>query len=311
MATGARMMGGLWWSACAAMLVAGAVMLVAALAGTTTPKQPAEVARWRARWSGGPAGRERAARRRLLMVGAVVVTAGVWAVTGVFVAALLLGAAVAGVPWLLTPTASASVRIAKLEALGEWTGRLSDVLRLGFGLQQALISTRKNPPAALREEVIELAEKLQAGWHPREALEDFAGHLDDVTGDKVCAALALCAVDAGPGLAQALDDLAGSVREEVAKRRQIEADRAKPRTAVRWMTLISLCIVLAGFTVPDYTAPYSTLIGQLTLALLAAAFTAVLAWMRSLAGHKPVPRFLVSDPRSRVKQPAPIEGGSS
>ena len=122
-----------------------------------------------------------------------------------------------------------------------------------------------------------------------------------MTADKVCAALDPVAVDAGPGLAQALDDLAASVREEVARRRQIEADRAKPRTAVRWMTLISLGLVLAGFPVPDYSAPYSTLLGQLTLALLAAAFTAVLVWMRSLAGHKPVPRFLVNDPRSSVR----------
>ncbi|MEV6400954.1 type II secretion system F family protein [Streptomyces sp. NPDC051907] len=206
-------------------------------------------------------------------------------------------------PWLLA-TGSAARRIAKLEALGEWTQRLSDVLRLGLGLQQALVSGRKNAPPALHGEVSELADKLQAGWQAREALEDFAQQVDDVTADKVCAALALCAIDSGPGLAQALEDLAASVRDEVAARRTIEADRAKSRTAVRWMTIISLLVVLAGFAVPHYTAPYATGLGQLVLALLGGAFAAVLAWMRSLAGHRPVPRFLVSDPRSRVRQPA-------
>ncbi|MGW0778421.1 type II secretion system F family protein [Streptomyces sp. NPDC002835] len=221
--------------------------------------------------------------------------------TGVFVAGVLLGAAVLGVPWLLSPTSSPAVRISKLEGLAEWTQRLSDVMRLGFALQQALLSTRKAPPESIGDEVAELADKLRAGWHPREALEEFADQLDDVTADRVCAALALCAVDAGPGLAQALEDMAASVREEVAKRRQIEADRAKSRTAVRWMTLISIGVVLAGFMVPDYTAPYGTLLGQLVLALLAGAFVLVLLWMRSLAGHKPVARFLVHDPQSRVK----------
>ncbi|MFI1400942.1 type II secretion system F family protein [Streptomyces sp. NPDC020681] len=290
------MTGALWWSVCGAMLAAGLVAVAASVIGTRAPKRAGLAARWRA-------GRGRAtARRRGLRVVAGLVGVLVWLATGVFAAAVLLAAAVVGVPWLLSPTASASVRIAKLEALSEWTQRLSDVLRLGFGLQQALITSRKNPPPALRHEVAELADKLQAGWSARDALEDFAGQLDDVTADKVCAALTLSAVDAGPGLAQALDDLAVSVREEVAKCRQIEADRAKPRTAVRWMTIISLLVVLAGFFVPDYTAPYATGVGQLALALMAGAFVGVLAWMRSLASHRPVPRFLVNDPRSRVPQ---------
>lgn len=301
------MTGAVWWSVCGALVVAGLVAVVAALVGTTAPKGPGWVTRWRVRWFGGPGQHLRAARRRMLLIGAVVVTAVVWAVTGVFVAGVLLGAAVVGVPWLLAPTASASARIAKLEALGEWTQRLSDVIRLGFGLQQALTSSRKNPPAPLASEVVELADKLQAGWHPGEALEDFANQLDDVTADKVCAALTLCAIDSGPGLAQALEDLATSVRDEVAKRRQIEADRAKPRTAVRWMTITSVVVVLAGFAVPNYTAPYGTGVGQLVLALLAGAFTGVLVWMRSLASHRPVPRFLINDPRSRVRQHEPVE----
>jgi Flp pilus assembly protein TadB len=266
------------------------------------------VGRWRARLFGGPDGARRAARLRVLAGAGVVVAAGVWLVTGVFVAGVLLGASVVGVPWLLRPVSSPVQQIGKLEALAEWTQRLADVMRLGFALQQALLSARKSPPAAIADEVAELADKLRAGWHPREALEQFADQLDDVTADKVCAALALCAVDAGPGLAQALEDMAASVREEVAKRRQIEADRAKSRTAVRWMTLISLGIVVAGFLVPDYTAPYGTALGQLVLALLAGAFAAVLVWMRSLAAHTPVPRFLVSDPRSRVKQSEPEVG---
>lgn len=297
----------LWWMLCGALLAGGLVATVAAMIGTTEPAGQGRLARWQAQWSGGPDGKERVARRRVFAAAAVVVTAVVWLISGVFMAAVLLGAAVIGVPWLLSPAASVKGRIAKLEALADWTQRLSEILRLGFALEQALITSRKNPPAAIEDEVSELADKLKAGWLPVDALKDFADRLDDVTADKVCAGLMLCAVDPGPGLAQVLEDVSASIREEVAQRRKIESDRAKARSAVRTMTIISLCLVLAGFLVP-YTDPYGTLLGQLVLALLAAAFAAVLWWTRRLASNHPVPRFLIIDPRSRVKQVEPDEG---
>ncbi|MCX5231489.1 type II secretion system F family protein [Streptomyces sp. NBC_00233] len=299
-------MGALWWTLCGSMLAGGLVAAVVATIGTTAPKGQGRTARWRAEWSGGPDGQQRAARRRLLIVAAVATTAVVWLVSGVFVAALILGGSVIGVPWLLSSATSAKGRIAKLEALADWAQRLSEILRLGFALEQALITSRKNPPPAIEAEVGELADKLKAGWLPVDALRDFAGRLDDVTGDKACAALMLCAVDPGPGLAQVLEDVAGQVREEVAARRRIEADRAKSRTAMRTMTLICMALILIGFLIP-YTAPYATLLGQLVLALLGAAFAAVLWWTRKLATHQPVPRFLINDPRSQVKQPGPAE----
>jgi hypothetical protein len=52
----------------------------------------------------------------------------------------------------------------------------------------------------------------------------------------VAATLILGAHRRGPGLAAVLDDLAGTVAEEVRIRRGIEADRAKPRTTARWVT---------------------------------------------------------------------------
>ncbi|MFC9399191.1 hypothetical protein ACFTWS_39665 [Streptomyces sp. NPDC057027] len=72
-----------------------------------------------------------------------------WFVSGVFVAALLLSAGAVGEPWLLDAGPGGKARIVKLEALAEWTQRLSEILRLGFALEQALVTSRKNPPAAL------------------------------------------------------------------------------------------------------------------------------------------------------------------
>ncbi|WUD70297.1 type II secretion system F family protein [Streptomyces sp. NBC_00510] len=296
------MSGMLLWVVAGLAVATGMVGVVAGVAGTSAPKGPGVVARLRART--GQADQDARLRRRNRLVAGGIAGALVWLVTGVFVAGALVMLAVVGVPWLLAPTQGAARRIGKLEALGDWTMRLSNVLRLGRGLDEALKLSRRGVPEAIAGEVADLVDRLAVGWRPVDALRAFGDALDDVTADKVVAALILSASDRGPGLAQALEDLADSVHEEVAKRRQIEADRAKPRTTVRWMTFITLGVVGAGMLVPGYTAPYGTVLGQLVLALLAAAFIGVLAWMRQLADHQPVPRFLIADPRSRVSVPA-------
>ncbi|MGP4001705.1 type II secretion system F family protein [Streptomyces sp. 8N706] len=290
---------------CGMAVVGGLIGLVYGIVGTTEPPRPGPLARWRAARIADKGSADQRARRKARWVASALVAAALWLITGVFVAAALAGLAVVGVPWLLSPTKSAAVRIGQLEALGEWTQRLADVLRLGMGLEQAMITSRKGAPTELEEQIGNLAGRLQAGWRPEDALREFGDELGDVTADKVVASLILSTSDRGPGLAQALEDLAESVREEVAIRRSIEADRAKPRTTVRWMTIITLGVIGAGFLVPGYTAPYGTLLGQLVLALLCAGFVGVLAWMRSLADHRPIPRFLIDDPRSRVRMPAP------
>ncbi|MFJ9752706.1 type II secretion system F family protein [Streptomyces chartreusis] len=287
----------------AGMTVAGGLIgVVVGLAGTAAPRRAPLRQRWRF-------GRDQAEdvrlRRRSLAVAALVVCAAVWLVSGNFVAGALIGAAVVGVPWLITPAQIAQERIGQLEALSEWTQRLAGLLRLGMGLEQAMFTSRKGAPEALAAQVVALSDRLRWGWRPEEALQAFADDLDDVTADKVTAALVLSVSDRGPGLAQALEDLAGTVRDEVARKRSIEADRAKPRTTTRWMTFISLGVVVAGFFVPSYTRPYSTLLGQLVLAFLTAGFVGVLAMMRQLGTFRRIPRFLTADPRSTVRLPAP------
>lgn len=288
----------LLWVLAGLALAGGLVGLAAGIIGTTRPKGPSLASRLRART--GYADQDARLRSRNRLVAGLVVGALLWLVSGVFVLGALVVPAAVGVPWLLAPTKGAAGRIGKLEALGDWTQRLSNVLRLGRGLDEALKLSRKGVPEAIKDEVGDLVDRLQVGWRSTDALREFGDALDDVTADKVVAALILSAADRGPGLAQALDDLAGSVHEEVAKRRGIEADRAKPRTTVRWMTIITLGVIGVGMLVPSYTAPYGTVLGQLILTLLVAGFVVVLAWMRSLADHKPIPRFLVADPRSRV-----------
>ena len=108
--------GGLLWVLAGLAVAAGLVGLVAGIVGTTTPKGPSLIARWRA---GGFRDADAAMRRRTRLAAGVVAGALVWLITGVFVAGVLVALAILGVPWLLAPTASAATRIAKLEALGD------------------------------------------------------------------------------------------------------------------------------------------------------------------------------------------------
>ncbi|MFC0843550.1 type II secretion system F family protein [Streptomyces noboritoensis] len=291
---------------CGMALTGGLLGVVAGAVGTTAPRRAPLRRRWQAALRGGrPRGAGARLRRRSVMAAGGVICVAVWLISGNLVGGALLGAAVIGVPWLITPARMAKEHIGRLEGLSEWTQRLAGLLRLGMGLEQAMITSRQGAPAELTPQIVTLSDRLRLGWRPQGALRAFADELDDVTADKVSAALILAANDRGPGLAQALEDLSATVREEVAKKRSIEADRAKPRTTVRWMTLITIAIVVSGFFVPSYTRPYSTLLGQLVLALLTCGLVGVLTLMRQLGSFRRIPRFLVTDPASTVRLPIP------
>ena len=240
------------------------------------------------------------ASRRIQLLLAVVGGAGAWLFTRILLTPLLVVGLVFLLPWLFDATRSHTGRIERMEALAEWTQRLADVLLLGVGLEQAIISSRRTVPAALERPIDDLVGRLQARWNPADALRALADTLDDSTADKVLAALVLRASDRGPGLAGALADLADSVREEVRQRRAIEADRAKHRATVRWLVVIILLVVVAGSFDRKYVAPYNSLLGVCVLVGVGMAFMAVVAWMRSLASHTPTPRFLERDRRSRT-----------
>ncbi|MEU9272481.1 type II secretion system F family protein [Streptomyces sp. NPDC048251] len=295
----------LWGLLCGMTVIGGLIGVVAGITGTTAPRRAPLRQRWQALRAREDQDQDARLRRRTLTVAAVSVFAAVWLVSGNFVGGALLGAAVIGVPWLIAPAQMAQDRIGQLEALSEWTQRLAGLLRLGMGLEQAMMTSRKGAPDELAPQIVTLSDRLRLGWRPEGALRTFADELNDVTADKVVAALILSVNDRGPGLAQALEDLAGTVRDEVAKKRAIEADRAKPRTTVRWMTVITVGVVVGGFFVPSYTKPYSTLLGQLVLALLTAGFIGVLALMRQMGSFRRIPRFMITDPFSTVRLPTP------
>ena len=187
--------------------------------------------------------------------------------TGWFVAVLVVPAAAAGLPVLLSAPPS-SAKIDRLEAMEEWTRSLSGVLTVGVGLEQALIATLRSTPDQIRPEVTRLASRLRARWSTEDALRAFADDLDDATGDVVAANLILGARRRGAGLASVLDALAESVAADVRARREIEADRAKPRATARWVTIITVTVLVLLALTGDYVAPFGTPLGQILLIAL-------------------------------------------
>jgi len=219
-----------------------------------------------------------------------------WLVTGWPVAGFVAGVTVIGLPALLSTAGVAAHGIGRVEAVEEWARRLADVLLVGVGLEQAITSSVRTVGAPIRDEVSALAARIGARWPTERALRAFADELGDATGDLVVAALILGHRRRGPGLARALTGVADSVAEEVTMRRRVEADRAKPRTTARAVTLITLGVVAVGALNGTYLAPYGTPVGQLVLAGVTAGFVAALGWMRALTLSRLPPRLLTLRP---------------
>jgi Flp pilus assembly protein TadB len=268
----------------AALVLAGLIgMVIGILPSPERPPAPT-----RTRWMS----RVRLSRQRWALLAAGVALGVLVALTtGWLLAVVVLPVAGVGLPVLLSP-ADGRGRIARLEAMEEWIRSLAGVLTAGVGLEQALIATLRSAPSPIRSEVSRLVARLRARWSTESALRALADDLDDATGDLIVANLILGSRRRGSGLAEVLASLAESVAADVRARGAIEADRAKPRTTARWVTLITVAVLVVLATTGDYVAPYRSGPGQLVLAVMLAAYGGVLLWMRRMAAGRTLPRFI-------------------
>jgi Flp pilus assembly protein TadB len=194
-------------------------------------------------------------------------------------------------PYLLGGTGEDAV-IARIEAIEEWVRTLAGALGAGAALEQGLQASLRSTPAPIRAEVATLVARINSRTGLVPALRAFADDLDDVIGDKVVAVLLLAAERRGAALAGVLDDLASAIADEVRARRTVEAERAKPRTTARWVSII-MVVMLGGLAITgDFVAPYTTPLGQLVLTVLLACFGLILVWMRRMATTARTPRFV-------------------
>ena len=275
-----------------ALIVAGIIGIVTGLRSTSTPPSRAPSRRTRRL-------QDLDRRTRLLPLGSLAGGVVAWLATGWALAIVAVPVAAVGLPMLLS-SGSAAARIERLEAMEEWTRSLSGVLTVGVGLEQALVATLRSTPAPISAEVTRLVARLRARWVTEDALRAFADELDDSTGDLIAANLILGARRRGAGLASVLEGLAESVAADVRARRQVEADRAKPRATARWVTLISAGVLVILALSGTYVAPYRSPLGQVVLITLLTAYVATLIWMKRMAVGRDLPRFL-----------APATGGAA
>lgn len=211
------------------------------------------------------------------------------------VAAVAAGAGVYAVPPMLSGR-EPQRRIARLEALAQWSRRLAEMMGASRGLEQALADSARIAPEAIRGPVEVLSARLNNHANTERTLRSFANELDDPIGDLIACALVLAAHRRGPGTREALSLLADAVEHEVLVRRDVEAERAGLRT-----TLIVIVASVVGLSVlfassRTFADPYSTALGQTVLAVVAAIYGAGLWWMRRLAVLSTGGRFLHKEP---------------
>lgn len=230
-------------------------------------------------------------RRRLWLAGSVGGGVLVWLLSGWALAVVVSPLLVVGVPVLLSSPPTAT-DVDRLTALEQWTRGMSGVLTVGSGIEHAIIASLGSTPEPIAPVVGTLVARLNARWPTEGALRAFADDLNDATGDLVAATLILGAQRRGPGLAAVLDDLAATVAEEVRIRRGIEADRAKPRTTARWVTILTLVVLGVLALDREYIAPYRTPVGQLALLVFLSLYAGCLLWLRRMTRGAPTPRFL-------------------
>ncbi|MCK2243694.1 MULTISPECIES: type II secretion system F family protein [unclassified Crossiella] len=227
-----------------------------------------------------------------LMLGLVVGGVVGWA-SGWPVAAVAAGLGAVLVPRAVAQPGNRSM-ITTLEAVAEWTRRLADLLGTGAGgLEAAITASAHTAPAAIAEQVQALAASTRVGGLDP-ALWEFARQLDHAAAHRVVACLILRHRSGGRGLIPILNELASSLRQDVAGRRQVEADRAKIRTSVRALLAIitAMTIGLLAAT-EDYLAPFDTLTGQLWLALVFGLIALACTWLAALTRPRPEPGFLL------------------
>lgn len=279
--------------------VAAAAAIACAVAAFRPPAARSTTPR-KARRAGWKTFAARVPRRRVVAVAAGGI---VWWGTGWPVAIVLTVAASLTVP-ILARGHDARRVIARLDALASWVRRLADVLASGAGgLEQAIATSARTAPEALSGEIETLAVRLRTRGLEA-ALRAFAEDVGDEAADEVVLALILRARAGGRGLVDILDSKATALEREVVARRDIEADRAKPRTDVRAILGIT-ALLLAGLVVfaYEFLTPFNDLLGQLVMAGIGGLLGAAGWWMHLLTRTRRPARLLGA--ASRIPPGAP------
>jgi tight adherence protein B len=206
-------------------------------------------------------------------------------------------AAAAAVWWLSGREAQTrSTAIERTEALATWAEMLRDATGTPRGIEGVLVTTASSAPVPIRGIVLRFADRLT--YEPLElALPGLADDLDHPLGDQIVASIGLTATAGAREIRAVLDDLAAAARDEARMLRRLEVSRQRPRSDMRQVIVIVTAVIGALSLVGrDYLQPYSSLGGQLVLAIAGALWIAGFMWMNRLGRIDLPRRFLDGEP---------------
>ena len=187
-----------------------------------------------------------------------------------------------------------SREIERLDALASWIESVRDVLMAGEQPVGAITSTVAACPPVIRPQVRRLALGL-ARQDPDHVFRRFADELDDPLADLVATGLSI-AVRRGARTVPVLTALAEQTRQQVDRRRLVEAERAPTRREVRALTAIMGGLVLGLLLLgrSEYLTAYDTATGQVFLAAALTGYAALILRVQRLAAFPRPGRFLTT-----------------
>jgi len=225
-----------------------------------------------------------------LVAAAVVVLVSGW----LFPAAIVGAVAFWATAGWLGRQRGANREIVRLDALASWIESVRDVLMAGEQPVGAITSTVSACPPIIRPQVRRLALGL-ARQDPDHVFRRFADELDDPLADLVATGLSI-AVRRGARTVPVLTALAEQTRQQVDRRRLVEAERAPTRREVKALSAIMGALVLGLLLLgrSEYLAAYDTATGQTFLGAALIGYAALILRVQRLAAFPRPGRFVTS-----------------
>ena len=231
-------------------------------------------------------------RLLLWLLGAFSAAVVVWAWTNWPVGGMWAFAGVMAIPLLEGHGNSAEDEIEKVEAIATWTEQIRDTMNASAGLQQSLVATAVNGPAAIKHELAAFARRAPRG-DLASALRQLGLDLHHPSSDLVVAGLVSAAeLDAGR-LVPLLSRLANSIRDEAQMRVRIEVSRARVRTSMKIVGFfVGLTVTLMVIVGRELLGGYETAMGQIWLLVVGGVVVLAVWSTRKLAEVRQPERFV-------------------
>lgn len=162
--------------------------------------------------------------------------------------------------------------VERVEAVAVWTESLRDTMSASAGIQDAIRVSARVAPEPIRNEVRNLAIRLQH-QSVSHALRRFAAEMAHPLADMVVASLILATGRHAGSLQPVLAATAKGARDSATMMRHVESRRTRTYSQARMAGWVSFAIILLLIlTRRSFLAPFDSIGGQVALIVIGAAF---------------------------------------